>query len=565
MSELLIKNKITGEWEAIPYIVGSQGPKGADGSPGKNGTDGITPHIGDNGNWFIGEEDTGVSTGVTDEQINGALESYMEDNPLVKTVNGFVPDENGNVKITIPDSVLGVDSAGKKWLFIGDSITEHNFRATKNYDQFLSEWLGIVSINRGMSGTGVNNPFQGNPSWLDDLANYPTDVDCISIMGALNDRRTALGAWGDRGTDTAYGAVWNYFNQLIEKYPNKPIIYITSTPRDYSYGVDGQYTAWVDAFIETAHNFSIPVLDLYRESGLRPWNATNNATYFSCNSAPNGDGVHPNALGQELMARKICDFAKVHLFGLAARDSSEGGDDDAGSDNGRKIDVGAWESGALPNGGEADSDTVIRTGFIDVADCSYVLTKAADGYSVAVYGYLYEHARSLVNSPTWTTGTVEHSCSSINYIRIVAKRNDGTNITPDIGSNALLSVVKYGSDTFYEPDTIDLGDWENGGIRADIGELESTTLLRTVNYIDISGYEKIIAKYDAAIYRIAVFFYDTVDAVQSLNGPTWDTSGYVNILRDLPKDAKYMRITISRVDGGEMNVGEASAVTAFEQ
>ena len=30
--------------------------KGAD---GKDGTNGITPHIGDNGNWYIGSEDTG--------------------------------------------------------------------------------------------------------------------------------------------------------------------------------------------------------------------------------------------------------------------------------------------------------------------------------------------------------------------------------------------------------------------------------------------------------------------------------------------------------------------------
>lgn len=39
--------------------------KNSDGSwidiPALKGADGISPHIGDNGNWFIGEEDTGVS------------------------------------------------------------------------------------------------------------------------------------------------------------------------------------------------------------------------------------------------------------------------------------------------------------------------------------------------------------------------------------------------------------------------------------------------------------------------------------------------------------------------
>ncbi len=33
--------------------------KGADGKPGAAGADGVTPHIGDNGNWYLGETDTG--------------------------------------------------------------------------------------------------------------------------------------------------------------------------------------------------------------------------------------------------------------------------------------------------------------------------------------------------------------------------------------------------------------------------------------------------------------------------------------------------------------------------
>ena len=76
------------------------------------GSDGITPHIGANGNWWIGEEDTGVSAGVTDEQISGAVEEYMEDNPLVKTVNGTAPDENGNVVLDIPSGGGGSSSSG---------------------------------------------------------------------------------------------------------------------------------------------------------------------------------------------------------------------------------------------------------------------------------------------------------------------------------------------------------------------------------------------------------------------------------------------------------------------
>lgn len=63
--------------------------------PSIKGSDGITPHIGDNGNWFIGDTDTGKP-------------SRGEDG--VKTVNGMTPDENGNVEI--PVSGGSVDLSG---------------------------------------------------------------------------------------------------------------------------------------------------------------------------------------------------------------------------------------------------------------------------------------------------------------------------------------------------------------------------------------------------------------------------------------------------------------------
>ena len=39
--------------------VGAPGKNGADGKPGATGADGVTPHIGGNGNWYIGSTDTG--------------------------------------------------------------------------------------------------------------------------------------------------------------------------------------------------------------------------------------------------------------------------------------------------------------------------------------------------------------------------------------------------------------------------------------------------------------------------------------------------------------------------
>lgn len=76
---------------------GEKGETGAAGPSGKNGVDGKdgqTPRIGENGNWWIGTQDTGVpatgpkgekgdpgsaSSGVTMEEVNAAIQAAVLD------------------------------------------------------------------------------------------------------------------------------------------------------------------------------------------------------------------------------------------------------------------------------------------------------------------------------------------------------------------------------------------------------------------------------------------------------------------------------------------------------
>ena len=93
----------------------------ASGGGSGSGSDGITPHIGANGNWFIGETDTGmpsrgepgpqgvsgvyVGPGEIPEGYNIQIDPTGEAPVLVQSVNGVKPDENGNVEVpTAPDS-----------------------------------------------------------------------------------------------------------------------------------------------------------------------------------------------------------------------------------------------------------------------------------------------------------------------------------------------------------------------------------------------------------------------------------------------------------------------------
>ena len=46
-------------WENLIAMADLKGADGKPGAAGAKGADGITPHIGDNGNWYLGSTDTG--------------------------------------------------------------------------------------------------------------------------------------------------------------------------------------------------------------------------------------------------------------------------------------------------------------------------------------------------------------------------------------------------------------------------------------------------------------------------------------------------------------------------
>jgi hypothetical protein len=52
---------------------------GKDGVNGADGKDGITPHVGENGNWFIGDEDTGVAAQGADGKSISRIVSMASD------------------------------------------------------------------------------------------------------------------------------------------------------------------------------------------------------------------------------------------------------------------------------------------------------------------------------------------------------------------------------------------------------------------------------------------------------------------------------------------------------
>lgn len=92
---------------------GQNGKDGSDGQDGEDGADGITPHIGNNGNWFIGTTDTGNPSrgdkGDTGEQGPQGIQGEKG----VTGADGTTPHIGANGNWFIGDEDTGVNAEGK--------------------------------------------------------------------------------------------------------------------------------------------------------------------------------------------------------------------------------------------------------------------------------------------------------------------------------------------------------------------------------------------------------------------------------------------------------------------
>lgn len=88
-------------------VNGIDGKDGASGSDGKDGADGLTPYIGSNGNWWIGETDTGVSASGSGGGTGGGS-SYKQVELLSEPVS-YALNASINKELALLDDVTKYD------------------------------------------------------------------------------------------------------------------------------------------------------------------------------------------------------------------------------------------------------------------------------------------------------------------------------------------------------------------------------------------------------------------------------------------------------------------------
>lgn len=205
---------------------------------------------------------------------------------------------------------------GLKINFLGDSITfgVGTSCAEKIFHQVLKEKAGLAEArNYGINGTRFalqhnrTEQTHDHHSFSERFERLPDDADAVVVFGGTNDYGhgdAPLGTPADRTPETFYGACHYLFSGLMKKYIGKPVVIMTPLHREDECTGDTprqSLKTYVDIIREVAEIYSLPVLDLFKESGLQPLIPENKELYFV-------DNVHPNDNGQAVIAHKLLKF-----------------------------------------------------------------------------------------------------------------------------------------------------------------------------------------------------------------------------------------------------------------
>ena len=207
---------------------------------------------------------------------------------------------------------------GKIVNILGDSITVGGGTECAERDGYaavLARELEFGCLrNYGIGATRIARRLTPDPrgydgpSFVDRYVEMEDEADLVMVFGGTNDyglSDTPFGEMCDRTPETFCGACHLLFQRLIEKYPSTPIVVLTPLQREGGRSNPNHtgktLTAYVDAIIEIAGCYSLPVLDLYRTAGMCPDIPVQNKLYYM-------DGLHPNNAGAIKVAQRVAAF-----------------------------------------------------------------------------------------------------------------------------------------------------------------------------------------------------------------------------------------------------------------
>lgn len=269
-----------------------------------------------NGNTFVGTY--WVKTGIYKNASNETVSNIDYDSWALCLFNEVgVLKEN----IILSRSIRG--NINNRWYkknggFLGDSITYGAYtpvgsqgmnpteRAEKPYCSVVGEILNMNVTNYGVSGTTICD-FDGNHSsaFVHRYATMRNDLDLICVMGGCNDHllNVPMGTIADvNNASTFYGALHLLCANLITKYPNGRIVFITPIHRNPGAEV-------ANSVGKTLEEYRQAIRDVARGYyGLKIIEGTElgvNAALPIYRSTYIVDGTHPNPILHQLIGENL--------------------------------------------------------------------------------------------------------------------------------------------------------------------------------------------------------------------------------------------------------------------
>ncbi|MDO5564456.1 MAG: DUF6273 domain-containing protein [Eubacteriales bacterium] len=227
---------------------------------------------------------------------------------LIIAYRPILSEENKNENI---DEIIVDEKI--KWTSIGDSITDYcTFGiSSKVYGDYIEEETNYDFINLGYGGSGFLAGINDEKNYLNRIKLMPRDTRVVTIFGSLNDCflvNYPIGDINDDGLYTLYGQMNNLLKEIykVNKYMSIGII----TPTQWgisNYQKKTAYSFLVSDYIKALKEFasynSLPILDLYSQSGLRVWEDEISEHFKE------EQNIHPDALLHKIfLSPKIKNF-----------------------------------------------------------------------------------------------------------------------------------------------------------------------------------------------------------------------------------------------------------------
>ncbi len=213
-----------------------------------------------------------------------------------------------------------MELAGKRILFLGDSITEGHGTTSPEalFWRVLERRTGARCLGIGIGGTRIAPNRAPSAIARHDMyfgsrvAALPEEADIVAVFGGTNDfghGDAPLGTPESRGDGSFCAALHQLFTDLIDKYPSALIFAMTPLHRlsensmlnDRGLRQPCALSGYVDAILQIAGFYGIPVLDLFRVSGIQPAVPALREKYMP-------DGLHPNDAGHLRIAERLQGF-----------------------------------------------------------------------------------------------------------------------------------------------------------------------------------------------------------------------------------------------------------------